>query len=81
MSALLRLAEAMAAPQIARFLIPTLERLRSQTQAWTQQADRQRVRIQWNFTGMNARQKFGYVKNISMRSKTSTRGMSSDTGI
>jgi transposase len=50
--------------------IPTLERLQSETRAWTQKADHQRLRIQWHFTRKNARQKFRYLKNVSMRSKT-----------
>jgi transposase len=50
--------------------IPTLERLQSETRAWTQKADHQRLRIQWRFTRKNARQKFGYLKNVSMRSQT-----------
>lgn len=49
--------------------IPTLERLQSETRAWSQKADHQRLRIQWHFTRKNARQKFGYLTKVPMRSK------------
>jgi len=55
---------------LGRRRIPALERLQSEIRAWTRNANRQNLRIQWNFTRKKARQKFGYLRNVSTRSKT-----------
>nr|WP_306414343.1 IS630 family transposase [Corallococcus exiguus] len=40
--------------------IPTLDRLRGETQAWQKWANRNRIRIRWRFTVPKARAKFHY---------------------
>ena len=49
--------------------IPALKALQSEIRAWNRQANRQKLCIQWNFTRKKARLKFGYIKNLSRRSK------------
>jgi transposase len=49
--------------------IPDLKLLKRELNSWTSRANRQKLRIQWNFTRRNARERFGYLKNRSMRSK------------
>jgi hypothetical protein len=50
--------------------IPNLALLQAETRAWTRRANRQKTKIRWNFTRKAARAKFGYVRNLSRRSKT-----------
>jgi hypothetical protein len=50
--------------------IPDLPRLKSETQAWNRRANRQKIKIRWNFTRRAARSTFGYVKNLYRRSQT-----------
>jgi transposase len=50
--------------------IPTLPTLQSEAKAWNRNANRQKLRIQWNFNRKNARRKFGYEKKLSKRSQT-----------
>ncbi len=50
--------------------ISDLARLKSDTRAWNRRANRQQVQIRWNFARKAARKKFGYVQNLSRRSKT-----------
>jgi len=50
--------------------IPDLGRLKSETRSWNARANRQQLRIRWNFTRKAARRKFGYIQNLSRRSQT-----------
>ena len=50
--------------------IPTLSILRRESRAWNRQANRRRVKINWQFTRKRARAKFGYKRNLFRRSKT-----------
>lgn len=50
--------------------IPDLPRLKSETQSWNRRANRQKIKIRWNFTRKAARSTFGYVKNLYRRSQT-----------
>ncbi|PYV30360.1 MAG: IS630 family transposase [Acidobacteria bacterium] len=49
--------------------IPTLAILRRESRAWNRQVNRDRVKINWRFTPRSARAKFGYKRNVFMRSK------------
>jgi hypothetical protein len=49
--------------------IPDLKTLRRQTRAWNRRINRTRTRINWQFGRKEARLKFGYKRNSSMRSK------------
>ena len=49
--------------------IPNLAILRRQARAWNRQVNRARVKINWQFTRRRARAKFGYKRNLLMRSK------------
>ncbi len=49
--------------------IDQLAALQRQTRAWTARANRRRTTITWRFTRKDARQKFGYQKPLSKRSK------------
>jgi hypothetical protein len=42
--------------------IPALEVLQQETRAWTRQAHRKRIRINWRFTRRKARKTFRYEK-------------------
>lgn len=48
--------------------VPSLERLREVIDAWTDDANRRRVQINWRFSRRNARSKFRYIRNRSKRS-------------
>ena len=50
--------------------VPSMERLRHLIDAWTEDANRRRVQINWSFSRRKARSKFGYVRNHSQRSQT-----------
>src|SRR5208282_938789 len=50
--------------------IPDLARLRSETMAWKKRTNRQKIKIQWNFTRKAAGSKFGYVRKLFRRSQT-----------
>ena len=50
--------------------IPDLGYLKSETRSWNARANRQQLRIRWNFTRKAARRKFGYIQNLSRRSQT-----------
>jgi len=47
---------------LAKRRIASLAELRTQTRAWARDANRRKLRINWNFTRKNARQKFNYSK-------------------
>ena len=55
---------------LGRRRLAELSQLRRETRAWTTRANRARTRIHWRFTRRDARNKFGYQKNVSKRSKT-----------
>ena len=58
---------------LAKRRIPSLAILQRETAAWNDKANRDRVKINWQFTRRKARQKFGYKRskrNQFMRSKT-----------
>ena len=48
--------------------ISSLCLLKSQVRAWNRKVNRDKVKIDWQFTRKKARQKFGYDKNSFMRS-------------
>ena len=48
--------------------IPSLAILRREARAWNWQVNRTRVKINWRFTRRRARAKFGYKRNLLMRS-------------
>ncbi|RKH15842.1 hypothetical protein D7X74_17345 [Corallococcus sp. CA047B] len=48
--------------------IPTLDKLRCETQAWQKWANRHRIRIRWRFTVPKARAKFHYQPTDFTRS-------------
>jgi hypothetical protein len=50
--------------------IPQLAFLQPEIQSWNARANRDRTRIQWQFTRKAARLKFGYKRNTSKRSET-----------
>jgi signal recognition particle subunit SEC65 len=50
--------------------IDTLSLLRTEVGAWTSNADRTRIKIQWRFTRHDARRKFGYQTKLFTRSQT-----------
>jgi hypothetical protein len=50
--------------------IPTLAALQRESQAWSRQVNRNRVKIDWQFTRKKARRKFGYEWNSFKRSQT-----------
>ena len=50
--------------------LDTLPALQRQTRAWTRRANQRKTTITWRFTRKHARQKFGYQKPLSSRSKT-----------
>jgi hypothetical protein len=50
--------------------ISDLGRLKSETRSWNARANRQQLRVRWNFTRKAARRKFGYIRNLSRRSRT-----------
>ena len=49
--------------------IPDLNTLRREARAWTQQMNRNRLRINWEFDRKAARRKFGYKTNSFKRSR------------
>lgn len=55
---------------LGRRRIATLNELRTTTGAWNGRANRAQTRIHWQFTRKTARQKFGYDKKLSTRSRT-----------
>ena len=48
--------------------IPDLKTLRRETRAWNRQLNRIQTKIHWKFDRKAARRKFGYKKNLFMRS-------------
>jgi hypothetical protein len=50
--------------------ISSLGELRREARAWNRRMNRSRITIDWQFTRRKARAKFGYKRNIIMRSKT-----------
>lgn len=50
--------------------IPDLASLQRESKAWNRHVNRARVKINWRFSRRDARRKFGYGKNLFMRSKT-----------
>jgi len=48
--------------------IPSLFLLQREARAWNRKVNRNKVKIDWQFTRKNARQKFGYDKNSFTRS-------------
>jgi hypothetical protein len=50
--------------------IPSLALLQSEARAWNPKVNRDKVKIDWRFTRIKARQKFNYNKNSFTRSKT-----------
>ncbi len=54
---------------LGRRRIPTLAILRREARAWNRKVNRMRVKIDWQFTRRKARAKFGYQRNLFMRSK------------
>ena len=50
--------------------IPDLASLQRESRAWNRQVNRARVKINWRFSRLDARSKFGYKKNLFMRSET-----------
>ena len=50
--------------------IPALARLQTSVSAWNRRANRRKTRITWRFTRKDARRKFAYHPNLSMRSET-----------
>jgi transposase len=58
---------------LAHRRIPTLAMLQRQAEAWNQNANQSRIKIDWQFTRAKARKKFGYKRsktNRFTRSKT-----------
>jgi len=55
---------------LGRRRIPTLDILRHECRAWNRKVNRQRVKINWQFSRRKARAKFGYERNLLKRSKT-----------
>jgi hypothetical protein len=54
---------------LGRRRIPTLDKLRCETQAWQKWANRRRIRIRWQFTVPKARAKFHYQPTDFTRPK------------
>ena len=50
--------------------IPNLRDLKRQALAWNRRMNKNKTRINWTFTRMDARRKFGYTSKESTRSKT-----------
>ena len=50
--------------------IPSLRQLQREARAWNRKMNRDRVKINWQFTRKKARQKFGYKRNKFTRSET-----------
>ena len=50
--------------------IPALEVLRTKAEAWNQDMNRRKVKINWKFDRKAARRKFGYERIDSKRSET-----------
>lgn len=50
--------------------IPDLLQLQTHTRAWNRRANRRKTHINWRFTRTDARRKFSYTPNLSMRTKT-----------
>jgi hypothetical protein len=55
---------------LGRRRIPTLLLLQRQVRAWNRKVNRDKVKINWQFTRKKARQKFGYDQNSFTRSQT-----------
>jgi hypothetical protein len=55
---------------LGRRRISSLRLLKTQVRAWNRKVNRDKVRIDWQFTRKKARQKFGYDKNPFKRSGT-----------
>ena len=55
---------------LGRRRIPSLAVLERESRAWNRQINRNRVKINWQFTRKNARAKFRYKSNSFRRSKT-----------
>jgi hypothetical protein len=55
---------------LGRRRISSLRLLKTQVRAWNRKVNRDKVRIDWQFTRKKARQKFGYDKNSCKRSET-----------
>ena len=55
---------------LGRRRIPAPGTLSREIRAWNARANRNRTRIEWNFTRKAARNKFGYKQNLFRRSKT-----------
>jgi len=55
---------------LGRRRIPSLAILERESRAWNRQINRNRVKINWQFTRKNARAKFRYKSNSFRRSKT-----------
>jgi len=49
--------------------IHDLPTLRRECRAWNRQVNRQRLKINWQFSRRSARRKFGYKRNVSKRSE------------
>jgi len=55
---------------LGRRRIPSLDLLKSEVRAWNRNMNRDKVKIDWQFTRKKARQKFGYDRNSFTRSET-----------
>jgi hypothetical protein len=55
---------------LGRRMVATLGELKRQARAWNRQMNQSATKINWRFTRMDARKKFGYMSKRSTRSQT-----------